>query len=148
MRVLQEVIVLLSVIIPVYNTGLFLRRCLISVVKQIDKDVEIICIDDGSKDDSGAICDEFAEKYDCVKVYHESNEGVSSARNMALSYADGKYIAWVDSDDYVADDWYQSLKPLLERDIDLIFFEHYRIENGILHRMRCSGASARIMGAA
>lgn len=130
--------VLLSVIIPVYNTGKFLRHSLASVLKQVDKNVEIICIDDGSIDDSGIICDEFAKKYNCVKVYHQSNGGVSSARNLALSHAVGKYIAWVDSDDYVADDWYQSLKPILKKEVDLIFFEHYRVENGMLHRIRYS----------
>lgn len=135
---------LLSIIIPVYNTELFLCRCLTSLVEQIDKNVEIICIDDGSSDDSGIICNKFAEKYDCVKVYHKPNEGVSSARNMALSHASGEYIAWVDSDDYVADEWYQSLKPLLEQDIDLIFFEHYRIENGILRQMRYAKDSKMI----
>ena len=144
MNILQEVVVLLSVIIPVYNTENLLCRCLTSILKQIDKNVEIICIDDGSSDNSGVICDEFAEKYDCVKVYHKSNGGVSSARNLALSRATGTYIAWVDSDDYVADDWYQSLKPMLKKEVDLIFFEHYRVENGMLYRIRYSTNSMMI----
>lgn len=105
-------------------------------LKQIDEEVEVICIDDGSSDNSGKICDEIAKEYDCLKVYHKPNGGVSSARNLALSYAHGTYIAWVDSDDYVADNWYQSLKPLMESGIDLILFEHYRVESSTQKRVR------------
>lgn len=127
---------LLSVIIPIYNAESSLRHCLRSILKQIDEEAEVICIDDGSSDNSGKICDEIAKEYDCLRVYHKANGGVSSARNLALSYAHGTYIAWVDSDDYVADNWYQSLKPLMERGIHLILFEHYRVENGTQKRVR------------
>lgn len=135
---------LLSIIIPVYNTKLFLHHCLASVLKQIDEDAEIICIDDGSSDDSGIICDEFAAKYDCVKVYHQPNKGVSSARNAALSHAHGTYVAWVDSDDYVADNWYATIKPVLQQGVDLLFFEHYRVEHGVFCRLKYCKKAALI----
>lgn len=133
---------LLSIIIPVYNTENYLRHCLASVLKQIDEDVEVICIDDGSSDNSGFICDEFAEKFNCVKVYHQSNGGVSSARNAALSHVHGTYVAWVDSDDYVADNWYETIKPVLQRGVELLLFEHYRVEHGNFYRSKyCKGAA-------
>ena len=139
---LQEGVVLLSIIIPVYNTENYLRHCLASVLKQIDEDAEVICIDDGSSDNSGFICDEFAVKFNCVKVYHQSNGGVSSARNTALSHAHGTYVAWVDSDDYVADNWYETIKPILQQGVELLLFEHYRVEHGNFYRMKyCKGAA-------
>ena len=125
---------LLSIIIPVYNTEIYLRHCLNSVLEQIDEEAEIICIDDGSSDNSGFICDEFAMKYNCVKVYHQSNGGVSSARNAALSHVNGTYVAWVDSDDYVADNWYETIKPVLQQGVDLLFFDHYRVEHDVFYR--------------
>ena len=76
----------ISVIIPVYNTEKYLRRCIDSILAQTYKDFEMLLIDDGSKDSSGAICDEYAEKDARVRVFHKENGGVSSARNLAVSY--------------------------------------------------------------
>lgn len=132
---------LLSIIIPVYNTESYIGRCLSSIVKQIDHDVEIICVDDGSTDKSGEICDEFAAKYSGIKVFHKSNGGVSSARNLALQYATGTYVAWIDSDDYVIREWYKCLKPILQRSFDLVYFEHHRIEKGVSQTIQYQSAS-------
>ena len=91
----------ISVIIPVYNCGQFLRRCLDSLVDQSFKDWEAICINDGSKDNSGAILDEYAAADKRFKVVHKDNEGVSAARNTALSLVNSDYIMFMDSDDFL-----------------------------------------------
>lgn len=101
-----------SIIIPVYNTGRYLRRCLDSITSQSYRDWECILVDDGSKDSSPAICDEYAER-DCrFKVIHKQNEGVSSARNIGLANATGEWIYFCDSDDKLHDE--NSLIGLLE----------------------------------
>lgn len=93
--------ILVSVIVPVYNTEKYLEKCVNSILAQTYRNLEIILVDDGSKDLSGSICDEFAEK-DCrVKVIHKENGGLSSARNSALDICKGDYILFIDSDDWV-----------------------------------------------
>ncbi len=90
-----------SVIVPVYNVEKYLRRCLDSLVNQTFRDYEIIVVNDGSTDSSQDIIHEYVSKYPIIKAYKKTNGGISSARNAALSYATGDYIAFVDSDDYV-----------------------------------------------
>ena len=92
----------ISVIIPVYNTEKYLRCCIDSVLAQTYKDFELLLIDDGSTDSSGAICDEYAEKDTRVRVFHKENGGVSSARNLGLDNARGNWIMFVDGDDWIA----------------------------------------------
>ena len=89
----------ISVIVPIYNTEQYLPRCLDSIISQSFSDFELLLIDDGSTDGSGAICDAYAEKDSRVRVFHKENGGVSSARNMGLDCAEGEWIAFVDSDD-------------------------------------------------
>ena len=91
----------ISIIIPVYNLEKYIRACLDSVIGQTYKDIEIIIVDDGSKDKSGKICDEYAEKDKRIKVIHKQNGGLSAARNTGLSEAKGKYIMLVDGDDFI-----------------------------------------------
>ena len=91
----------ISVNIPVYNTEKYLHRCIDSVLAQTYQDLELLLIDDGSKDSSGAICDEYAAQDARVKVFHKENGGVSSARNVGLDHAQGEWITFVDSDDYI-----------------------------------------------
>ena len=95
---------LVSVIIPVFNSKRFLRRCLESVIAQDYEDFETILVDDGSTDDSGTICEEYSEKYANVVVYHKKNGGASLARKYGLEKANGKYVCFVDSDDWFAPD--------------------------------------------
>lgn len=90
-----------SVIIPVYNVAQYLRECLDSLLSQTLDGVELICVNDGSTDDSGNILDEYARKHSNVVVINQPNQGQSAARNNAISHARGKYIAFVDSDDFV-----------------------------------------------
>ena len=90
----------ISVIVPVYNTEKYLHRCIDSILSQTFTDFELLLINDGSKDRSGAICDEYAAKDNRVRVFHKENGGVSSARNLGLDSAYGEYIIFLDSDDY------------------------------------------------
>lgn len=99
----------ISVVIPIYNSALFLRRCIDSILGQTLQDMEIVLVDDGSTDDSGVLCDEYAEKYQNIKVYHKQNEGASQARKYGLSKAQGEYVTFVDSDDIVEDDYLERL---------------------------------------
>ena len=94
----------ISVIVPVYNTEKYLHRCIDSVLAQTYKDFELLLIDDGSKDSSGAICDEYAARDSRVKVFHKENGGVSSARNAGLAIASGDWIMHLDGDDWIAPD--------------------------------------------
>lgn len=91
----------ISVIVPVYNTEKYLRRCIDSILAQTFTDFELLLINDGSRDSSGAICDEYAAKDSRVRVFHKENGGVSSARNVGLDNAKGEWISFVDSDDWV-----------------------------------------------
>lgn len=91
----------LSIILPVYNVAPYLRLCLDSILHDICQDTEVIIVDDGSTDESSKICDEYKEEYSQVRVRHQENAGQSAARNAGLSAARGKYISFVDSDDFV-----------------------------------------------
>jgi glycosyltransferase involved in cell wall biosynthesis len=90
-----------SIIIPVYNAEKYLRQCIDSVIQQTYRDLEIILVDDGSTDNSGKICDEYAIKDSRIKVFHINNSGVSFARNKGIQESSGQYLMFVDSDDYI-----------------------------------------------
>ncbi len=94
----------LSIIIPVYNLELYLKKCLDSVVVQNSEEMEILLLDDGSTDGSGNICDEYAQRYDNIKVYHKENEGLSATRNLGIKKAGGEYILFLDGDDFLTSD--------------------------------------------
>lgn len=91
----------ISIIVPVYNAEKYLDKCIESILRQTYKNIEILLIDDGSKDNSGCICEKWAKSDDRIRVYHKPNGGVSSARNLGLENASGKYIMFVDSDDSI-----------------------------------------------
>lgn len=122
----------LSIIVPVYGVEDFLSDCIESLIKQTVTDFELILIDDGSIDRSGLICDEYAHrysnsngKYPIIKVIHKKNEGVSVARNVGIEMAQAEYVTFVDSDDWVATDY---VETILHEVIgfDLLFFSNYR----------------------
>ena len=92
---------MISIIVPVYNTERYLDRCIQSILAQTYIDFELLLINDGSIDASGAICDKYAEQDSRIRVFHKENGGVSSARNVGLNNAEGEYIIFVDSDDYM-----------------------------------------------
>lgn len=100
---------LLSVIVPVFNGERFLRECLDSIINQTYKDFELILVDDGSRDKSGEICDEYAKKHGNIKVIHKENAGVTSARRVGVNCAEGTYVTFVDCDDYIDHDMYEKM---------------------------------------
>lgn len=116
---MQQNTELISVIIPVYNAELYLRRCIDSVLQQTYKNLEIILVDDGSTDRSGEICDSYCKENKNIRVIHKENGGTASARNSGLESARGDFIGFVDSDDCVAEDMYQSLLKYMHADIDV-----------------------------
>lgn len=105
---------MISVIVPVYNAEKYLEKCVRSILEQDYKDIELILVDDGSKDSSPAMCDEFAKQDERIKVIHKANGGPSKARNMGIDVSNGDYIAFVDSDDWIEPDMYTHLIGLLE----------------------------------
>jgi glycosyltransferase involved in cell wall biosynthesis len=103
---------LISVIVPIYNVEQWLPRCIDSILAQTYQNIELILLNDGSSDGSGKICDEYVLKDKRVRVIHKENEGVSVARNVAVDQAKGEYIAFVDSDDYITNDYIETLYDL------------------------------------
>ena len=113
----------ISVIVPVYNTEKYLDRCIQSILTQTYTDFELLLIDDGSTDSSGAICDKYAEQDSRVRVFHKENGGASSARNLGLDNANGEWITFCDSDDWVYPCW----------------LENYDITNNSTYDLVCQG---------
>lgn len=106
---------LISVIIPVYDVEIYLPKCVESVLRQTYPNLEIILVDDGSPDNSGQICDAFAERDPRVRVIHQKNGGLSKARNAGLDAASGEYITFLDSDDWITEDAYEHLLSLIRK---------------------------------
>lgn len=96
----------ISIIVPVYNVEQYLPRCIDSILNQSFVDFELLLIDDGSKDKSGAICDEYADKDDRIRVFHKENGGVSSARNIGLENARGEWLSFIDGDDEITEGYF------------------------------------------
>ena len=99
----------ISIIVPVYNVEKYLEECIDSIIKQTYKNIEIILVDDGSTDNSGKICDRYEKEYDIINVIHKNNGGLCSARNAGLNLSTGKYISFIDSDDYVEEKYIENL---------------------------------------
>ena len=99
----------LSIIVPVYKVEPYLRRCIDSILAQTFRDFELILVDDGSPDNCGAICDEYAAKDSRIIVIHQKNQGVSAARNAGLDIAKGTYLGFVDSDDWIEPEMYETM---------------------------------------
>ena len=125
---------LLSVIIPVYNAESWLDECLGSILASVGcgiSEVEILLINDGSRDGSGVICDRYARDNDCIRVLHKENGGVSSARNLGLAKARGSYLAWVDPDDFVSADWFARIRAAIAQgEPDVIVMDSVRFGDG------------------
>ena len=116
---------LISIIVPVYNAANYLSKCIESIVNQPYSRFEILLIDDGSKDESGAICDKYAEEDERIKAFHKDNGGVSSARNLGLSVAQGEYVMFVDADDSLESNALQTLAyKVAEKKYDIVIFEY------------------------
>lgn len=114
---------MISVIIPVYNVEQYIRECLDSVISQTYQDLEILLVDDGSLDNSGAICEEYATRDERITVIHKENGGQSDAKNVGLSASNGDYIYFLDSDDYIKEDTLERALSVAERErSDIVFF--------------------------
>ena len=126
---------MVSVIVPVYNAEQTLRRCVTSILEQQFTDLELLLVDDGSTDASGEICDEFAARDARVTVLHQENAGVSAARNHALDQANGTYLQFLDSDDWITPDATRSLVRAAEtHHCDLVIADFYRVVGERLSR--------------
>ena len=128
-----------STIIPVYNVEQYLPQCLDSVLSQSYSDLQVILIDDGSTDSSGAICDEYAKRDSRIVVIHQKNSGAAAAKNAGLRIANGKYLSFVDSDDYLESDAYAHMVELLEAqraDVVQCAFNDVYIDNLVSHQIQ------------
>lgn len=109
-----------SIIVPVYNTGQYLSRCLESIVNQTYKNLQIIVVDDGSTDESVEIAKEFARSHSNIEIYHQQNSGVSAARNKGLQYVKGVYVFFVDSDDFILPDYIKNFVEIPDFDMPYV----------------------------
>lgn len=119
---------LISVIIPVYNTEKYLPDCINSIIRQSYQNLEIILVNDGSKDNSGRVCDEFASKDRRIGVIHQINQGVTKARANGVEYCAGEYLSFVDSDDYLREDAIETMYSKMRPDYDVVSFESLDIK--------------------
>lgn len=119
---------LISVIVPVYKVENYLNRCIDSILNQTYRNLEVILVDDGSPDNCPSICEEYAKKDNRIKVIHQENGGLSSARNTGLTVASGELITFVDSDDWVANDMYQILyDTMTSQDADIVECNYFAV---------------------
>lgn len=129
---------LVSIIVPVYNTSSKMNKCIDSLINQSYKNIEIILVDDGSTDNSGNLCDTYASKDNRIGVIHKSNGGVSSARNVGLKCATGKYIMFVDSDDYTDEKSCEVMVGAIEKyDVDMVVSSYNTVYNGKVMKHIC-----------
>ena len=118
----------ISMIVPVYQVEKYIAQCIESVLNQTFSDFELILIDDGSKDNSGAICDSYAAKDDRIIVIHTKNNGAATARNIGLERASGEYITFLDGDDYLAENMLSRLYEEIENsDYDIVLSDFLNI---------------------
>lgn len=128
--------ILISIIVPVYNTEKYLSACIESILGQTFTNFELILVNDGSKDESGVICDTFSQIDNRIQVIHKSNGGVSSARNSGLEIARGKWITFIDSDDFIKPTFLENLyKPI---------YEDSKIE--FVHGGACNWSNGQVVG--
>lgn len=122
-----------SIIIPVYNVEKYLQQCIDSILQQTFTDFELILVDDGSKDTSGYICEQNSRQDSRVKTIHKTNGGAADSRNLGLDVAQGKYIIYLDSDDYILDcAFLEKLHQQAEKHVDIILYnyiKYYEVAN-------------------
>lgn len=137
---------LISVIVPVYKVEKYINKCISSIINQTYQNIEIILVDDGSPDQCGRICDEWAEKDDRIRVIHQENKGLSAARNKGIEAAGGEYLAFVDSDDYIEVEMLEQLYYEAQKASALLAICNYiyEFENDLKSREHCSDQSYQI----
>ena len=119
---------LLSIIVPVYNTGQYISQCIESVLNQSYRNFEMLLIDDGRTEESGIGCDEYSERDSRIRVFHRENGGVSSARNLGLDHASGEWVFFVDSDDQVLPGGLQTMVDCISDDVDIVLAGYKRFD--------------------
>lgn len=128
-----------SVILPIYNVEKYLHECVDSILAQTFRDYEIILVDDGSTDNSPAICDAYARKYDFISVIHKKNGGLSDARNYGTEAAKGEYIVYIDSDDFiVSETFFEDLNEKADNSPDLIFYKYVKFFDDTKEYGKCN----------
>lgn len=133
----------ISIIVPVYKAERYLHNCLDSIIAQTFTDFELILVDDGSPDNSGAICENYALKDPRVKVIHKKNGGASTARKVGIEAARGRYIGWVDADDRIESDMYSVLYNLIEKyNADIVECQYYLVDG---EKMKRSGKEGPVL---
>lgn len=133
---------IISLIIPVYNVEEYIRKCLDSVVRQKYENLDIVIVDDGAEDGSGAVCDEFAKKDKRVRVFHKKNGGLSDARNFGIKKARGEIIAFVDSDDFISEEFVGAMyDEMVGRSADVVVCGYNMVK---LKREVISGEEATV----
>ena len=130
---------LISIIVPIYNVEKYLNKCIESIVNQTYENIEIILIDDGSNDNSGIICDEYAKKDNRIIVVHKGNGGVSSARNKGLKIAKGEWISFVDADDWIEQTFCQTLlNKVTQEQADIALCGYNRITDNRIEKINAN----------
>ena len=124
----------ISIVVPVYNVEKYLERCIDSILAQTFTDFELLLINDGSKDSSGLICDKYAEKDSRIRVFHKENEGVSRARNLGISNARGRWLGFIDSDDWVDKEYLHCFGDVFNYPDDIIVIQGMERIDGIQGR--------------
>ena len=130
-----------SIIVPIYNVEQYLRKCVVSLLSQTFIDYEMILVDDGSKDGSPDICDELQKRDGRIRVIHQPNAGLSMARNNGLAIAQGEYIVFIDSDDFIlSNDFLQKIADKTKDGADVVFYKHSRFmdESQVLYNCNYS----------
>ena len=138
---------LLSIVVPVYNAETYIKQCLDSLLEQDTEQekYEIICINDGSTDDSLRILEEYAKKYDNIRLIDKQNEGVSVARNLGLEKACGKYVWFVDADDFIKPNCLKMIKVPIENEPDIINFSGYSFYRNLYNAVYGAQTKKKIM---
>ncbi|UQZ34398.1 glycosyl transferase family 2 [Paenibacillus sp. PK3_47] len=122
----------ISIIVPIYKVEMYLKKCVDSILSQTFRDFELILVNDGSPDKCGEICDYYKELDPRVTVIHKQNGGLSDARNYGIEIAKGKYIGFVDSDDWIEPDMYESMHGLITaHKADIVVCGHYEVQDGV-----------------
>lgn len=130
---------LISIILPIYNVDSYLKKCIESVLNQTYSNIEIILVDDGSTDNSPLICDEYKKKDSRVRTIHKKNGGLSDARNCGINLSTGKYLTFIDSDDYVSEDYVEYLYNLIKKNNTKISCcGHYIVKKNKMYRKTAS----------
>lgn len=136
---------LISVVVPIYNVENYIKKCVDSILSQTYKNLEIILVDDGSPDNCPQICDEYAQKDSRIKVIHKENGGVSSARNIGMENARGKWIAFIDADDWIEEKYFEKMLDRVKtNDADIVLCGYNRVMPNCNIKINSNGGDEKV----